>query len=350
MRAKRSTGPFLLVAFVECVGACGSKSGLLDGVPLGAGGAGSGGLPSAGGGSGASAGFGAGGGTFDAGPDAPPPLPDCRYVPHGGEPIELFTYGDGVHTPSMARLAAGSPSAPARIGFGLVHEHFWHPDHRVAEVAIGPSWPDGVSVTHSMVNYGIDAHAPGQLVPATGSSTGLALFYFHADEASPNVIPGVKFRRFDTASWQPFDEVFVEKLSDYAHSIAPGPAVDGSGSLVNAGYGVTWRAPASTNDGGATVHPRVGILDELGTIVSGPVDIALPGPYPGVGATVAWTSGAYGEQLKSLRGRHRRVHESFVARSFRAGTGWESGARPDRGRRSRAGASSAHPAHEIARR
>ena len=139
--------------------ACGSKSGLFE---SGASTAASGGAGSGGAGAGGSSSGGAGntGGHVDAGPDAPPPLPDCTYVLHG-EPIVLFTYGDGVRSPMLARLSAGSPGVAARIAFGLIHEHFWHPDIRVADVAVGPAWPDGVSVTHPMTLYGIDAHSGG---------------------------------------------------------------------------------------------------------------------------------------------------------------------------------------------
>lgn len=264
--------------------ACGSKSGLFE---SGASTAGSGGAGSGGAGAGGSSSGGAGntGGHVDAGPDAPPPLPDCTYVLHG-EPIVLFTYGDGVRSPMLARLSAGSPGVAARIAFGLIHEHFWHPDIRVADVAVGPAWPDGVSVTHPMTLYGIDAHSGGQLVPAADPSGGLALFYYHADEASPNVTPGLMFRRFDTAAWKPLPEVFVEKKADYGFSIAPGPVASLKGAN-SQGYVVSYRGPVET-DGAYITSTSVRMIDAEGAAVGGPVTVDAPGAYPGTGATTVF--------------------------------------------------------------
>ncbi len=264
--------------------ACGSKSGLFE---MGAS-ASSGGGPSSGGASaGGSSSGGAGntGGIVDAGPDAPPPLPDCTYVLHG-EPIVLFTYGDGVRSPMLARLSAGSPGVAARIAFGLIHEHFWHPDIRVADVAVGPTWPDGVSVKHPMTLYGIDAHSGGQLIPAADPSGGLALFYYHADEESPNVTPGLMFRRFDTAAWKPLPEVFVEKKADYGFSIAPGPVASLKGAS-SQGYVVSYRGPVET-DGAYITSTSVRMIDAEGAAVGAPVSVDAPGAYPGTGATTVW--------------------------------------------------------------
>lgn len=272
-------GLALLLLGVANVAACGSKSGLLLGggesVPAGSGGASSGGQ-SAGG----------GGGVVDAGPDAPPPLPDCLYVPHG-EPRVLFSYVEGVHTPNLVRLDGN------RFAVGLIHEHFWHPEIRVAEISVGPSWPDGVQVTHGMLLYGIDAHAPGQLVPATTGPSELALLYYHADEASAAVTPGVKLRRFDTTAWQPFDEVFVEKLGGYAYSLAPGPSLGKGMGWAGLGYGMTWRSATSGDASNYVVSTRVAVSDSAGNLVAGPVDVSAPSAYPGVGATVVWNGQHY---------------------------------------------------------
>lgn len=259
--------------------ACGSKSGLFESGATSAagGGAGSGGASSGGAGSG---GAGNAGGSEDAGADAPPPLPDCTYVLHG-EPIVLFTYGDGVRSPMLARLSAGSPGVAARVAFGLIHEHFWHPDIRVADVSVGPAWPEGVSVTHPMTLYGIDAHSGGQLIPAADG--GLALFYYHADEASPNVTPGLMFRRFDTAAWKPLPEVFVEKKADYGFSISPGPVASQKGAS-GQGYVVSYRGPVET-DGAYITSTSVRMIDTEGATVSSPAAVDSPGPYPGTGAT-----------------------------------------------------------------
>ena len=237
----------------------------------------------------ATGGAGTGGGAgLDSGVDAAPPLADCVYVQHG-EPIVLFTYSDGVNTPVLTGLSPGSAGEPARFAMGLTHEHFWHPEIRVAEVNVKPQWPDGVSVEHSMILYGIDAHAPGQMVRAENG--GLALLYFHADEASPNVIPGVKFRQFDTTSWTPFGEVFVEEWADYAFSIAPGPASAQKDSE-GLGYAITWRSAVSKEPGSA-VSPRVAVIDSAGSMLKGPIEVAEPSKYPGVGATVAWNGASY---------------------------------------------------------
>jgi len=287
--------PLIFASLGLTLVACGSKSGLLSSEAPGSGGSaagggsggtGFGGSSAGGAGFGGSGAGGAGfGGSGTGGEAGAPPLPDCTYVEHGS-PIVLFTYGEGVNTPTMVPLSSGS-TGPARIAFSLIHEHFWHPELRVAEVEVTDAWPDGVSVKHPMLLYGIDAHAPGQMVNSTRSASELALLYFHADEASPNVTPGVKFRLFDTPSWKPADEVFVEKLAGYAYSIAPG-ALAGVGGH---GYGVAWRSPTSGAD--SLVTARVAILDDVGGIVEGPVDVAPAMTYPGVGATVAWTGLGY---------------------------------------------------------
>lgn len=293
---KRHAAPKALFGLLLAGGlgqACGSKSGLLSNESPGPA---SGGTTSGFGGSGASAGSsgagGVGGGVADAGPDAEPPLPDCVYAQHG-EPILLFTYPEGVYTPTLARVSPGSAGEPARVAVGLIHEHFWHPELRVAEISVTPEWPDGVSVTHPMLLYGIDAHAPGQMIPAVSGGSGLALLYFHADEANPNVIPGVKFRRFDTAAWKPFDEVFIEQLAGYAYSIAAGPALGPGNQWSGLGYGVTWRSQASGDAGSFVTTARAAVIDELGKIVAGPVDVAAPGAYPGIGATLSFSGETY---------------------------------------------------------
>ena len=274
--------------------ACGSKSALLIGSAAsddggaGAGGAGAGGA-GAGGASAGGTSSGGGAGAPEAGVDAPPPLPDCLYVQHG-EPIVIFTYGEGVHTPTLAPITT---TAPARIAVGLIHEHFWHPELRVAELTVGAAWPEGVSTTHGMLLYGIDAHAPGQLVPSTNGPGELALLYFHADEASPNVTPGVMFRRFDTGAWKPFDEVFVEKLGGYAYSLAAGPSLGKGMGWANLGYGMTWRSATSGDAGSPLVATRVGVSDASGNVIAGPVDVAPASAYPGIGATIAWTGQSY---------------------------------------------------------
>jgi hypothetical protein len=230
-------------------------------------------------------------GGADAGPDAPP-LPYCVYVAHG-DPIVLFTYPEGVHTPTLAPVAPSAPGKPARLAVGLIHEHFWHPEIRVAEISVGPAWPEGVKVTHEMLLYGIDAHAPGQLAPAADGGGDLALLYYHADEASPNVTPGVMFRRFDTKAWKPLPESFVEKLGGYAYAIAPGLGLGKGMGWQNPGYGITWRSATSGDAGSAVVAPRVAVTDVAGNIVAGPLDVAPPSAYPGIGATIAWTGSGY---------------------------------------------------------
>lgn len=277
--ASRCRGAFVALLLVAGLpAACGSKSGLVSEPGATAG---SGGLSVGGGGSAATGGAGAGGA---------PPLPDCFYEVHG-EPIVVFTYGEGVHTPTLAALSTGAVGEPARLGFGLIHEHFWHPNLRVAELGVSASWPEGVSVTHPMVEYGIDAHAPGQLVRSTSGGNELALLYFHADEASPNVVPGVKFRRFDAGAWKPLGELFVEPKAGYAYSIASGPALDATGAVGGKGYGVTWRSAASGEK--MLVSPRTAVLDASGSVLAGPVDVAGPEAYPGIGATIAWSGAEY---------------------------------------------------------
>jgi hypothetical protein len=272
--------------------ACGSRSGLLGSSEPGAGLGGAAGS-ALGGGAGVGGSSGVGGAVYvDAEPDAPPPKPDCTYhLP--GDPIVVFSYCEGVHTPMLVVLSGGSSGSPARLAISLIHEHFWHPDIRVAELSISPSWPSGVVVSHAMTGYGVDAHAPGQVTRAAGDDHALALFYFHADEASPNVIPGVKFRRFDASAWAPQPELFVEQLGSYAYSMAPGRAPATNGAWASDGYGVSWRSPVDDSSGESLISPRVALLDAAGSIVRGPVSVGQASAYPGIGATLAWTGQTY---------------------------------------------------------
>ena len=231
-------------------------------------------------------GGGVGGGPGDAGTDAMVAA-SCVYVPRD-DSIEMFTYSEGVYSPLLVTL---EDESPARLAYAVTHDHFWHPDIRVAEVTVAPDWPDGVSVAHGMQLYGIDAHAPGKLVRSTSPGGGLAMAYLHSDEASASVIPGVKFRPFDTTAWQPGNEVFIEQEASVAYSISPGPSVDGSGAYAGRGYLVSWRSPTVENS--TLVEPRVALLDEAGGVVRAGIGVAPLSDYPGSAAAVEWTGSHY---------------------------------------------------------
>lgn len=239
----------------------------------------------------ASGGDGAGGAGADSstgglgGAGVPPP--PCAYAPPE-QPLELFKYGEGVHSPSIVALDRGAPGTDARVAVAAMHEHFWHPNLRVAEVGIGEPWPGGVSVANPMVEYGIDAHAGGAPVRRVGDAAGLALVYYHGDEANPNITPGVMFRRFNAASWLPEAELFVDTLGDSVFSTVQGEVLDAGGRPAGEGYGVTWRSAA-----GDLSVPLLTVLDENGQPTFTPIATSAPGAYPGGSATVAWTGERY---------------------------------------------------------
>ena len=264
---------------------CGSRSGmLLPGGSSGVGGteAGAGGTATGGGGSG-----GSGGGLIDAGSDVPP-LPDCRFSPLA-ESHEAVTYGEGVRGPMLAVLEPGGGGSVARVALTAIHEHFWHPDIRTAEFTVSQQWPAGVVNTKPMTLFGIDAHGWGQLTPAAGNGDGLALAYYHGDEANPAVTPGLKFRPFDTKSWSPGAEVFVDPAGTLATSMARGPSVDAQGSYVDAGYLVAFRTVLAQGFS----EPRIALVDRAGKVLRGPIAVVPPSDYPGGSAEVVWTGSEY---------------------------------------------------------
>ena len=220
-------------------GGCGSKSGLAL-LSSGAGGSGgtsatgggpSGGGPSGGGPSGGGAGLGGSAGSVAV-------LPDCRYE-EVGKPVEVFQWTDGVRSPLLATLSGGVPNGHAQLAVAATHEHFWHPDIRVAQVSIGPTGLHQLSVVKKMAGYGVDSHATGHLLRTENGN--LNLLYYHGDEANPSVVPGVKFRRFDTSSWQALPETTIEDKASFAFDIVAGPGVDASGAVSGQGRFIAWR-------------------------------------------------------------------------------------------------------------
>lgn len=236
-----------------------------------------------------SGGAGGAGGNGGSGGDAPlPPKPDCSYV-SDADPMILFTYPEGVRSPLMATLDPGGAASEARVAFAATHEHFWHPEIRIAELTIGADWPDGVAITQPMVAYGIDAHAPGHLVARTDVPDALALAYYHGDLASPGVTPGVMFRAMDASTWAPQGDQFVEADAGYAYGIAPGPGFEPGAGLDGRGYLVAWRGAAGMEG----VESRVALVDEQGSLLISPEAIAPAGDYPGPGMDVAWSGQHY---------------------------------------------------------
>ncbi len=274
------------VAFVllTLVG-CGSKSGLsqLTGSAAGTGASGGGGGTSAAGGAstggtGGSAGSGGSGGT---------PVPDCIYA-ESGPPQLVFTWVDGVRSPLLATLAGGSVGKRAEIAIAATHEHFWHPDIRVAKVSMGADGLSSLTTDKKMTGYGVDSHATGHLVRAEDGA--LDLLYYHGDEANASVVPGIKFRTFNTNTWTPLPEVTIEDKAGFAYDIAVGPSVGPNGNYAGAGRFIAWRsAPIADN----FVETRVAVIDASGKMIRGPVVAAGPGNSNQFGAAVAWTGAHY---------------------------------------------------------
>ncbi len=277
----------LALVLVSLLGAaCGARTPLSI-EELGASGGGGGSAGSSG-----SAGTGAGGsGGSATGGSGGAPEPPCVLAPVG-EPVELLAFPEGnTDTPLMVVLDAGSGASPPRLAYAAISEdaNFWHPELRVGELTIGAIWPDGVKFSHSPVLYGFDAHAWGLLAPdATGDSNRLSLGFFHADEASPNVKPALKFRGFDAAAWQPLEEVPVDPTGTVVYSFAAGESVQ-AGAYAGAGYAMAYRG--SLDDGSA--EPRLVVLDDAGKLRVGPLGLAPPEKYPGRVSDLAWTGQTY---------------------------------------------------------
>ncbi len=265
-------------------GGCGSKSGLA--LPSSSGNGGSGGLSSTGGGppgggpSGGTSGFGGSAGSVTV-------LPDCVYE-ETSKPVEVFQWSDGLRSPLLATLSGGVPNGHAQLAVAVTHGHFWHPDIRVAQVSIGPTGLHLLSVVKKMTLYGIDSHATGHLIRTKNGN--LNLLYYHGDEASPSVVPGVKFRRFDTGTWKPLPETTIEDKASFAFDMVAGPGVNESGTFSGTGRFIAWRGAVF---GDSIVETKVGLINENGKLLRGPVVAAGPASYGQFGAAVAWTGSNY---------------------------------------------------------
>jgi hypothetical protein len=218
---------------------------------------------------------------IDAGVDASP-IPNPCVLSTVGAPKEILAFVEGnTDSPLMAVIDPGGATT-ARVGFAAVSEdaNGWHPELRVAEVSIGPSWPTDTTITKEPVLWGFDAHAWGAMVEASGQNENLALAFYHADEASPNVQPAYKFRSFDTSSWSAGPEIAIDNLGSVSYGFTSGPN----------GYATTWRA---STVGASNTEPRLAILDVNGNVTQGPIAVGPPEPYPGRSSDVVWSGTRY---------------------------------------------------------
>jgi hypothetical protein len=237
------------------------------------------------------------------GPEAPPPPPPPCFLSLAGPALELIAFPEGdADAPQMVVLEPGVASGPsgpqpARIAYQAISEdaNFWHPELRIASVLVGADWPESVQILQAPVLAGVDAHAWGKITAAPGSggagnpASGIAVAWFHGDLAA-GVPTGLKFRPFDTNTWSPGPDVFVDPTGTVAYGFQPGRAVGPSGvDYSGDGYAIAWRG--GFEDGSA--EPRVAVLDPTGAVVLGPLAAAAPQPYPGRGSDIAWSGATY---------------------------------------------------------
>jgi hypothetical protein len=211
-----------------------------------------------------------------------------------GDPFSIIAFPEGgAHAPDLVLLAPGDPDA----GGALVvlkaisaDASFWHPEIRVARLAIGLAWPDGVVLDRQPTLFGFESHEWGSISLAAGDPTRLALFWHYAGALVDP--PSLRFQTFDLESWSasaPVD-VSLEEGHEASLGLSPGRGVDlaGAGYAGN-GYGVafrTWRETEGT-------LPQAAILNPEGSFQLGPFPAAPPGEYPGRGASIVWTGTTY---------------------------------------------------------
>jgi hypothetical protein len=236
-------------------------------------------------------------GGADAGPDAPPLPPSPCFLTLAGPAVELIAFPEGnTDSPQMVVLdpgAASGPSGPqpARVAYQAISENanFWHPEIRIASIDVGTAWPEGVQIVQPPVLAGVDAHAWGKITAAPGAGGGIGLVWFQGDLAA-GLPAGLKFRPFDTTTWTPGADVFIDPGGSVTYGFHAGRAVSSSGGDYDRdGYAITWRSVME--DGNA--EPRVAVLDTAGTVVIGPLSTAAPQAYPGRGSDVAWSGVTY---------------------------------------------------------
>jgi hypothetical protein len=266
-----STGLFAAVALLG-LASCGSRSSLIGGGPAGAdGGAGS--TPAGGAGGG-----GSGGGV----------LPVCHLDLASPPSIPLHAFPEGgADSPALVVLhpgAAEGPSGPevARVASQARSNdaNFWHPEIRIAELAVDLPWPDGVSMSHAPTLAGIDSHGWGRL--AAGANGGLALFWHRGDEAA-GLPTGIKLRAFDTTSWGSGAETFIDPEGYSPHEIRAAK-LDGTASGPP-GYIASW----TRWEAASALVAYVAVFDAAGSFTMGPVAVGAEEDSPRTFADVIWT-------------------------------------------------------------
>lgn len=161
---------------------------------------------------------------LDAGADVetPPPPPPCPVAPVGAA-VALVSFPDSpAGVPRLVTLDDGASGAGARVAIGTLKENAntWHPEYRVARAEVLPAWPSGLSLDQPLVVWGVDSHAWAEMTSLP--SGGLALLQNYGGELSAPV--GVKLRPFDTTTWTPGQDTYVDQQGESPYGIAAGAA------------------------------------------------------------------------------------------------------------------------------
>lgn len=209
---------------------------------------------------------------LDAAPTA------CPLVPVG-EPVEILSLPDqDLHTPSMAVIDPGNPSAPApaRVALQTVGGAI-----RLVALTVHQPTPAGTVVeSNAPISLG-GGMTYAQMVHAPGELRQLALVW-GADG------PGNVFRAVDIPSWTPGAPVQVATTGWTPNGLAAGMGFvhTQSGQYEGWGYGMTWQ-------GGKGAAAWVAVLSPEGELRIGPLATSAPVGSDMLESSISWSGSTY---------------------------------------------------------
>lgn len=208
---------------------------------------------------------GSGGGTVA------PPDPCLPVAAGEAAPLLSFTDRHAV-APSVALSPGGSRLFLQAFASGGTSP--LHSDIQLAELAVGPAWPD-VTIENGPATFGLDAHGWGVLAPSPPGRDEMILGW-HGD---PGGVGRPLLRRLDLATNQGMPPSDVTEDAEAVLDIAPGAD----------GYAVAWRQTF----GDESWAPAVRRFDLDAAPTSTPLALTSPREYPGRSVALTWTGSTY---------------------------------------------------------
>ena len=225
----------------------------------------------------------------DASVDAPVTV-RCVLQP-AGPPLELGTFPDQhADAPSLTVVDRGGPNQPAKIVFQAFRSGGSGMEHAIfaGQFELGPSWPEGVTITQPLTKVGTDSHGWAVMARAPNPVRQVALSWY----GDPGMVGRTMFRTIDVDTWTPHDPVDLSFEGGSALGMAAGAGTGPFGAGYDGdGYGLVWRMDEWSDPAMST--PVAAVLSLNGDILVGPHPVAGPLGYPGASPAVTWTGTTY---------------------------------------------------------